>query len=59
MAGNYGTYIFKVTGRNTGSYYTEEDAASYRNQVDSYFSQMLLNVMQSDFDVKDYRARFF
>ncbi len=59
VAGNYGTYIFKVTGRNTGSYYTEEDAASYRNQVDSYFSQMLLNVMQSDFDVKDYRARFF
>jgi peptidyl-prolyl cis-trans isomerase D len=59
IAGSYGTYVFKVTDRNTGSYYTEEDAIAYRNQVNAYFSQMLLSVMQGDFDVKDYRERFF
>ena len=59
IAGSYGTYVFKVTDRNTGSYYTEEDAIAYRNQVNAYFSQMLLSVIQGDFDVKDYRERFF
>ena len=59
IPGNYGTYVFKVTGRNTGSYYNEEDASSYREQVNNYFNQMLMSVMQDAFDVKDYRARFF
>lgn len=59
VAGDYATYIFKVTGRNTGSYYTEADADAYHSQVASYFTQMIVPVMQDEFDVKDNRARFF
>ena len=59
FAGNFGTYVFKVTAREVGSHYTEDDAAQEREQLAGYKSQMLVGVMMEDADVKDNRARFF
>ena len=58
VAGNMGTYLFRVNGRETGSFYTEDDAQRYQDQMNSYGLQLLLPVMM-DKTVKDNRARFF
>ncbi len=58
VAGNMGTYLFRVNGRETGSFYTEDDAQNLQNQYNSYGLQLLLPVMM-DKTVKDNRARFF
>ena len=59
VAGMIGTYVFKVNSRETGSFYTEEDAKNASTQMNSYASQMILPVMMRQADVKDNRARFF
>lgn len=59
VVGQVGVYVFKVTGRDTGAYYTEDDARSRDAQYASYNSQMVIPVMMEDADVKDNRARFF
>lgn len=59
VAGMIGTYVFKVNGRDTGAFYTEDDAKANADQMASYMSQMILPVMMLDADVKDNRARFF
>ena len=58
VAGNMGTYLFRVNGRETGSFYTEDDAQALQNQFNNYGLQVLLPVMM-DKTVKDNRARFF
>ena len=59
IAGNYGVYVFKVTERNTGAYYTESDANAYQRQLSAYTTQMIIPVMMEEADVKDNRARFY
>ena len=59
VAGSYGVYVFRVTERNTGAYYTEGDARSYQRQLMSYTSQMILPIMMEEDGVKDNRARFY
>ena len=59
VAGSYGVYVFKVDGRETGSFYTESDAKNANAQILNYAAQMILPVMMDDADVKDNRARFF
>ena len=59
LAGNVGVYVYKVTGRDTGAFYTEEDAKNQDAQMTQYSTQMLVPVMMDDADVKDNRARFF
>ena len=59
VAGSYGVYVFKVNGRETGSFYTESDAKNANAQILNYAAQMILPVMMDDADVKDNRARFF
>ena len=59
VAGAIGVYVFQVKGRDTGSFYTEDDARNRDAQMASYYTQMILPVMMDDADVKDYRARFF
>lgn len=59
LAGTIGTYIYAVKSRDTGSFYTEEDAKNNLAQMNSYASQMILPVMINDADVKDHRARFY
>lgn len=59
VVGQVGVYVFKVTGRDTGAYYTEDDAKARENQYASYNTQMIIPVMMNDADVKDNRARFY
>ena len=59
VQGNIGVYVYKVTGRDTGSFFTEDDAKVRDAQMAQYAAQMLLPVMMDDADVKDNRARFF
>ena len=59
LAGTIGTYIYTVKSRDTGSFYTEEDAKNNLAQMNSYASQMILPVMINDADVKDHRAKFY
>lgn len=59
VAGSIGTYVFKVTGRETGSFYTESDAKNANAQIMNYNLQNIVSVMMQDAGVKDNRARFF
>ena len=59
LTGAIGVYVYKVTGRDTGAFYTEDDAKLADAQMTQYSTQMLLPVMMDDADVKDNRARFY
>ena len=59
VAGTIGTYIFKVNSRDTGAFYTEDDAKNAAAQLNNYTTQMILPIMMVDADVKDNRARFY
>ena len=59
VAGNIGVYVFKVTGRDAGAFFTEDDAKVRDAQMAQYASQMVVPTMAEDADVKDNRARFF
>ncbi len=59
VAGTIGTYVFKVNSRDTGSFYTEDDAKNTAAQINNYSTQMILPVMMTEADVKDNRARFY
>ena len=59
VIGNIGVYVYQVTGRDTGAFYTEDDAKALDLQETQYTTQMLLPVMMDDAEVKDNRARFF
>ena len=59
LVGTIGVYVYKVTGRDTGAFFTEDDAKARDAQMAQYTSQMVLPVMMDDADVKDNRARFF
>ncbi len=59
LTGSIGVYVYKVTGRDTGAFYTEDDAKSYEAQKTQYSTQALMSTMMTDADVKDNRARFF
>ena len=59
VAGQMGVYFFKVDARNTGSFYTAEDAKNFEAQKTQYAAQLIIPVMMKNADVKDNRARFF
>ncbi len=58
VAGIMGTYVFKVNGRETGAFYTEDDAKKAQDMIETYHEQMLLPLMMEN-TVKDNRARFY
>jgi parvulin-like peptidyl-prolyl isomerase len=58
VGGVMGTYVFQVNGRETGSYYTEDDAKAYQSRIENYHTQMLMTIL-TDKSVKDNRARFY
>ena len=58
LAGSIGVYVYKVTGRDTGAFFTEDDAKARDAQMTQYSTQMLLPVMMEE-TVKDNRARFY
>lgn len=59
VVGSYAVYVFQVSGRETGAFYTEEDAEDMASRKTQYNTQMILPVMMSDADVKDNRARYY
>ena len=59
VIGSVGVYVYKVTGRDTGAFYTEDDAKAYDAQMTQYSSQALMSTMMNDAEVVDNRARFF
>ena len=59
VAGTIGVYVYKVTGRETGSFYTEDDAKARDAQMTQYSTQLIVPTMMDDADVKDNRARFY
>ena len=59
LAGNIGVYVYKVTGHDTGSFFTEDDAKARDSRMSQYELQMIVPVMMNDVDVKDNRARFY
>ena len=58
LVGTVGVYVYKVTGRDTGAFFTEDDAKLRDAQMTQYTTQMLLPEMMTDV-VKDNRARFY
>ena len=58
VAGMMGAYVFKVNGREMGSYFTEDDAKAVQARFVNYYDQMILPIMM-DKTVKDNRARFY
>ena len=59
IAGGIASYIVRVNSRETGSFFTEEDAEMQAAQKAQYTTQMVLPVMSRIGEVKDNRERFF
>ncbi len=59
VVGTIGAYVFQVTGRDTGAFYTEDDANNMKLQMTRYNTQMIVPVMEEASNYKDNRARFF
>lgn len=59
LKGNIGAYILKVNSRETGSFYTENDAQQRSAQIVNYQVNTLPAVFNEMGDIQDHRARFF
>lgn len=59
VAGNIGVYVFNVTNRETGAFYTESDAHIRTQQIQSYQINSLTPIFVERGNIKDNRARFF
>lgn len=59
VKGNIGIYIFNVDARQTGAFFTENDAKAKASQIFTYQLQLLQGVFEKGGDVQDHRARFF
>ena len=59
VAGTIGVYVFEVTSRDTGAFYTEDDVNNLKLQMNQYNAQMIIPVMEEATNTKDNRARFF
>ena len=59
VPGSMGVYVVNVNNRQTGSFYTDEDAKNLNAQKGQYMSQMIISVMSEYDNVKDNRERFY
>ena len=59
IAGSIGVYVFNVDARDTGAFYTEDDAKMRQTQMMSYQIQMIPSIMEKAAGVIDNRAKFF
>ena len=59
LQGNTGVYVYTVTDRSEGAFFTEDDAALREQQMSYTSLQMLLPVMMDEAEVKDNTARFY
>ena len=59
VAGKLGVYVFKVLDRQTGAYFTEDDAMARSKQKVSFQTRMLPMIMADNADIEDNRGKFF
>ena len=59
VAGNIGVYVFNVLSRETGAFYTEDDAKIRAAQVEAYQINNLASIFNERGGIVDNRARFF
>ena len=59
VAGSIATYVYQVKSRDTGSFFTEDDAKAYDDRMNNYLQQMVLPVMSQEAQVVDHRAKFY
>lgn len=59
VKGQIGVYIYKVSNRQKGSFYSESDAATAAKRSAQYQSSIATRVITEKADVKDHRSRFF
>lgn len=59
VAGMSATYVVKVNSRETGSFYTEDDAKAFAAQKANYETQAIIAEMAKAAGVEDNRARFY
>ena len=59
IAGNVGVYVFNVLNRETGAFYTEDDAKIRAAQVEAYQINNLSSIFNKRGEIVDNRARFF
>lgn len=57
--GTVGVYVFNVDARQTGAFFTEDDAKARNNQILGYKMQMLSPILEKAANVKDTRYKFF
>ena len=59
VGGNIGVYVFEVSNRNTGSFFSESDAATQLARKASYHTSIVQSIIANEAEIKDNRARFF
>ena len=59
VKGNVGVYVFEVSNRSTGNFFSESDAATQQARKASYHTSILQDVIANEAEIKDNRARFF
>ncbi len=59
LKGLNGVYVYKVTGRDNGAFFTEDDANNRNMQLAYYAMRMYRPVMEAAADVKNNIARFY
>lgn len=59
VAGMSATYVVKVNSRETGTFYTEDDAKAFAVQKANYKTQAIIAEMAKTAGVEDNRARFY
>lgn len=57
--GNVGVYVFEVSNRSTGNFFSASDAATQQARTSMYHANMLQDVIANEAEIKDNRARFF
>ena len=59
VVGEIGVYYFTVNGKETGAFYTEDDAKSRNAQVFASVARVIPAIMTEGADVKDERYKFY
>ncbi len=59
VGGNVGVYVFEVSNRTAGNFFSENDAATQLARKVSWHNSILQSVIANEADIKDNRARFF
>lgn len=59
VEGNIGVFVFQVADRQSGSFFTEEDARTLTGRIGNYQTSVMSSVFAEEADIKDNRSRFF